>query len=92
MPRPLLGHQQLVANWDPATDHVEMVGMVPGPAGVATLELDELTIDIDVANPASVAFVSIPDVSTAGPTDRLRQLLVRLIGSTSADAVLGMSR
>jgi hypothetical protein len=91
MPRPLLGHQQLVANWDPVTDHIEMIGMVPGPAGIASLELDELTVEIDVANPASVAFISIPAVSTLGRTARLRDLLAQLIGSTSSVAVLDIS-
>lgn len=91
MARPLLGRQQLVASWDPSTDDIEMVGMVPGPAGVASLEFDDLTVDIDVANPASVAFVSIPEASDAARRGRLERLLTVLIGPDSTGAVLAMT-
>jgi hypothetical protein len=91
VPSPLLGRQQLVANWDPTTDHIEMVGMTAGPAGVASLDFDHLSVDIDVANPTSVAFVSIPDASTAARDTRVRDLVTMLIGEESAEAVLAMA-
>ena len=92
MRRPLLGYQQLIANFDPDSDQLEIVGMVPGPAGTAPLVLDELIIDIDVANPSSVALITVDQVSEAAGVDRLRTILARLVGDESCEGILALTR
>lgn len=75
---------QIIGSRDPGTGDVDLVGRLPGPAGIATVALldGDATLVIDVADPGDF-------VQLTGPADlsALQPLLHALTGGNGADVL-----
>lgn len=96
MVEPLLGHRQLVATCEPDARLVTVRQRRAGPAGSAGLDLGAgVELDVDVADPTSVAGLTV-ELATTGDAGKLpaavRRRLDVLLGPERAAALAGLVR